>query len=110
VVAEAGAAALPSLQVTAGGALERSDHVCFSYGGVPAALAITPTFAQHVGYHTPGDVASRVTPANLEAAARLLYLALARYADGGEGAPASPRPAPRRAPPSARLAGEALHR
>jgi hypothetical protein len=107
VMREAAASGSPGLQVTAAGALERSDHVCFGYGGVPAVLAITSTLRDHAGYHTPDDVAARVTSESLETAARLLYLTLARYADGTEGSPATSRPVPRPAPPSARRALDA---
>jgi len=78
------------------GSLPRSDHTCFSYLGVPAALAITPP--PHLGYHTPDDLPPRITARNLEVAGKLLHVTIRAYAMNREAALAAEAAFPRAGP------------
>jgi hypothetical protein len=59
-----------------------SDHACFVGAGVPGFLASTPTIREHPDYHTAGDVASGVSPANLESAAKMIWAGVRELATG----------------------------
>jgi hypothetical protein len=85
-----------------GPAIGGSDHLYFWDSGVPAVIAMTPTFELHTTYHTPDDVPADVTAAELESAAKLAWAAVRPWALGTETAYQAPA---LRAAPSPAMAG-----
>jgi len=63
---------------------DASDHVCFSYAGVPAVLALSLAEADHLYYHTPQDTIDTISMDTLKASAELLWAALEPLALGVE--------------------------
>jgi aminopeptidase YwaD len=92
----------PSWPVYARGAETGSDHYWFLANGIPAFLASTPEIHSHPTYHTPNDVASGVSPENLESSAKLLWAGVRALAMGAEvPAPTATKAAPLKlAPPT----------
>jgi hypothetical protein len=62
--------------------LDASDHVCFSYAGVPAVMF--STLGNHAYYHTPADTIDTILIEDLEAAVRLSWAGLYPIAMGLE--------------------------
>ena len=70
------------LNVTDSSPTSNSDQACFADKGVPAMMV--GTLGSHPYYHTTSDTASSIQPANLEAAAQLIWSALEPLARGEE--------------------------
>jgi Zn-dependent M28 family amino/carboxypeptidase len=71
-----------SYRVAVADPLELSDHVCFSYAGVPNAFA--STLGPHSYYHTPADTVETIPLEDVQAAAELMWATLVPLARGTE--------------------------
>jgi aminopeptidase YwaD len=74
-----------SYSVDLQGPANASDDACFLQAGVPAMLALTR--GPHGYYHTPEDTIDTIHEADLEAAARLLWVTLQPLAQGASKSP-----------------------
>jgi Zn-dependent M28 family amino/carboxypeptidase len=65
--------------------MNASDDACFMQAGVPSLLALTR--GPHTDYHTPKDTIDTILEADLEAAARLLWVTLQPLSQGASKTP-----------------------